>query len=132
MQAFTLLVAGGYAHPMLPEGGTAAGREAARRLNLAIAQANANAADLPRLGAPAIGSAVGGDILETLVVGELLAGKPRGCRCADDRTAGGAGPQRAQRAARGQAGHRSSRDRRQIVTDAVATIWRSGCRSCGG
>jgi SAM-dependent methyltransferase len=76
MQAFTLLVSGGYAHPMLPEGGTAAGREAARRLNQAIAQANANAADMPRLAAPAIGSVVAADVLETLVVGELLAGRP--------------------------------------------------------
>ena len=76
MQAFTLLVAGGYAHPMLPDGGTTAGHEAARRLNLAIARANANGADLPRLAAPAIGSAIGADILETLLVGELLAGKP--------------------------------------------------------
>ena len=33
-------------------------------------------ADLPRLAAPAIGSAIGADILETLLVGELLAGKP--------------------------------------------------------
>jgi hypothetical protein len=61
---------------MLPEGGSAAGRDACRRLNLAIAHANANAADLPRLASPTIGTAVGGDILETLVVGELLAGKP--------------------------------------------------------
>ncbi len=76
MQAFTLLVAAGYAHPMLPGGGAAAGHEAARRLNLAIAQANADAADLPRLAAPAIGSSIGADILETLLVGELLAGKP--------------------------------------------------------
>ncbi|HME20154.1 MAG TPA: class I SAM-dependent methyltransferase [Acetobacteraceae bacterium] len=76
MQAFTLLVAGGYAHPMLPDGGTTAGHDAARRLNLAIARANASAADLPRLAAPAIGSAIGMDILETLLVGELLAGKP--------------------------------------------------------
>ena len=76
MQAFTLLVAGGYAHPMLPDGGTPAGHDAARRLNLTIARANASAADLPRLAAPAIGSAIGMDILETLLVGELLAGKP--------------------------------------------------------
>jgi SAM-dependent methyltransferase len=76
MQAFTLLVAGGYAHPMLPDGGTKAGHDAARRLNQAIARANASAADLPRLAAPAIGSAIGMDILETLLVGELLAGKP--------------------------------------------------------
>jgi SAM-dependent methyltransferase len=76
LQAFTLLVSGGYAHPLLPDGGTAASREASRRLNQAIARANGNAADLPRLAAPAIGSAVGTDILETLVVGELLAGRP--------------------------------------------------------
>jgi SAM-dependent methyltransferase len=76
LQAFSLLIAGGYAHPVLPGGGTAAGREACRRLNLAIAQANANAAELPRLASPVIGSVVGGDILETLVAGDLLAGKP--------------------------------------------------------
>lgn len=76
MQAFTLLVSGEYAHPMLPEGGTEAGREASRRLNLAIAQANANAADLPWIAAPAIGSAIRGGLLEPLLVGELLAGKP--------------------------------------------------------
>jgi hypothetical protein len=76
MQAFTLLVSGGFAHPMLPDGGTAAGREGARRLNQVIARANANAADLPRLAAPAIGSAIGADLLETLLVGELLAGRP--------------------------------------------------------
>jgi len=76
MQAFTLLVAGGYAHPMLPDGGTAAGHEATRRLNAAISRANASAADLPRLISPTIGSAVGADVLETLLVGELLAGKP--------------------------------------------------------
>ena len=76
MQAVALLVAGGFAHPVLPEGGTAAGRDAARRLNLAIAQANASGVDMPRLAAPAIGSAVGVDLLETLVVGEVLAGRP--------------------------------------------------------
>jgi hypothetical protein len=76
MQAFTLLVAGGYAHPMLPGGGTAQGREAARRLNQAIARVNANAGDLPRLAAPAIGGAINVDALETLLVGELLAGRP--------------------------------------------------------
>jgi Predicted methyltransferase regulatory domain len=76
MQAFTLLVSGNYAHPLLPDGGTAAGREASRRLNQAIARSNANAGDLPRLAAPAIGSSIGADVLETLLVGELLAGRP--------------------------------------------------------
>ncbi len=76
VQAFTLLVAGGFAHPLLPVGGTSAGCEASRRLNLAIARANANAAELPRLVAPAIGSVIGADVLETFFVGELLAGRP--------------------------------------------------------
>ena len=76
LQAFALLVSGGYAHPMLPDGGTTAGREASRRLNQAIARTNSNANDLRWLAAPAIGSANGAEMLETLLVGELLAGKP--------------------------------------------------------
>jgi SAM-dependent methyltransferase len=76
MQAFTLLVSGSYAHPLLPDDGMPAGRDASRRLNQVIAQANANAGDLPRLAAPTIGSSIGADVLETLVVGRLLAGRP--------------------------------------------------------
>jgi SAM-dependent methyltransferase len=76
MQAFALLVAGGYAHPSLPDGGTAAGRDAARRLNAVIAAANRNAGDLTQLAAPVLGSALASESLETLVVGELIAGKP--------------------------------------------------------
>ena len=76
VQAFTLLAAGGYAHPMLPDGGTEAGHEASRRLNLALARAVANAVDLPQLAAPAIGSSIRPDMLEVLVVGELAAGRP--------------------------------------------------------
>src|SRR5262249_19990470 len=76
VQAFTLLAAGGYVHPMLPGGGTEAGREASRRLNLALARAVANAIDLPQLVAPAIGSSIRPDILEVLMAGELAAGRP--------------------------------------------------------
>jgi SAM-dependent methyltransferase len=76
MQAFTLLVAGSYAHPVLPDGGTQAGRDVSRRLNQAIARANRNAAELTQLAAPRLGSAYASEPLETLVVGELLAGKP--------------------------------------------------------
>jgi SAM-dependent methyltransferase len=76
VQAFALLVFGGYAHPMLPDGSTTAGREASRRLNQAIVHANTNASDLRWLAAPVIGSANGADMLETLLVGELLVGKP--------------------------------------------------------
>jgi SAM-dependent methyltransferase len=76
MQAFTLLVAGGYAHPTVPDGGAADARDASRRLNQAIAAANRNGADLTQLAAPLLGSAFPSEPLETLVVGELLAGRP--------------------------------------------------------
>ncbi|HTI81615.1 MAG TPA: class I SAM-dependent methyltransferase [Acetobacteraceae bacterium] len=76
MQAFTLLVAGGYAHPILPGGISQEGHDASHRLNLAIAGANRNAADLTQLAAPLLGSAFPSEPLETLVVGELLAGRP--------------------------------------------------------
>jgi SAM-dependent methyltransferase len=75
MQAFTLLVAGGYAHPALPDGGTAAGRDAARRLNAVIAAVNRNAGELTQLAAPVLGSALASEPLETLVVGELIGGE---------------------------------------------------------
>jgi hypothetical protein len=61
---------------MLPDGGTAAGQAASRRLNLALAGAVANAIDLPQLTAPVIGSSIRPDMLEVLVVGELAAGRP--------------------------------------------------------
>ena len=48
-------------------------------------------ADLPRLAAPAIGSAIGADILETLLVGELLAGKPADVGALATEIAGAAG-----------------------------------------
>jgi SAM-dependent methyltransferase len=76
MQAFMLLVTGRFADPMMPGGGPSAGREASRRLNLAIARANANAAELRYLAAPVIGSAIAADVLQTLFVGELLSGRP--------------------------------------------------------
>jgi hypothetical protein len=76
MQAFTLLVAGGYAHPIVPDGGSSDARDASRRLNQAIAAANRNAADLTQLAAPLLGSAFPSEPLVTLVVGELLAGRP--------------------------------------------------------
>ena len=72
LQALVLLVAGGYIHPMLPD--PAAGRATTRALNLAIAQDNANGVDMPRMVAPAIGSMIAADTLETLVIGQLLDG----------------------------------------------------------
>lgn len=75
MQAFTLLVASGYAHPTLPHGRTAEGRAASRRLNATIAAANRNAGELTQLAAPTLGSAIPSETLETLVIGELLTGR---------------------------------------------------------
>ena len=106
---------------MLPEGVTAAGHEAARRLNLAIARGNANGADLPRLAAPAIGSAVGADVLETLLVGRTAGRQAGGCRRFGGRADGGADPRRSKRAARGQVGYRSAETLR-IVTEAVQSL----------
>lgn len=76
VQAFTLMVAGGFAHPVLPDGENQIDRQAAVRLNQAIARENARGGDLPRLAAPLIGSALQVDLLETLMVGDLLAGHP--------------------------------------------------------
>jgi len=76
LQAITLMIAGGFAHPVLPGGGSAAARQAALRLNRAIAAENAHGAELPRLAAPLIGSALQVDLLETLMVGDLLSGRP--------------------------------------------------------
>ncbi len=76
LQAVTLLIAGGFAHPMLPDGGTQAGREATARLNTTIAHMNGQGGDLGRLVLPAIGSAMNIDLLETLAVGEMIAGNP--------------------------------------------------------
>jgi SAM-dependent methyltransferase len=72
MQSLTLLTGAGHVHPMLPD--PVAGQATSRALNRWIARANGDGADMPRLAAPAIGSMLPADLLETLVVGELLDG----------------------------------------------------------
>jgi len=72
LQALVLLVTGGYIHPMLPD--PTAGKATARALNRAIARANADGVDMPRLAAPAIGLVISTDALETVVIGQLLDG----------------------------------------------------------
>ena len=76
IQATTLATGGNYAHPVLPAGGTAAGRDAARSLNRVISGINASGVDLPQLVSPMTGSAIGSDSLESMIVGQLLAGRP--------------------------------------------------------
>jgi SAM-dependent methyltransferase len=76
LQAITLMMAGGYAHAVLRGGVTAPARQATQRLNQAIAAANAHGAELQRVVAPLIGSTLQVDLLETLMVGDLLSGRP--------------------------------------------------------
>jgi SAM-dependent methyltransferase len=75
LQAVALLISGGYANPVTPGGGSPAARAASARLNQAIAAANVLGGDIPRLVTPVTGSAMNVDLLETLLVGELLAGR---------------------------------------------------------
>lgn len=75
LQVVTLLTAGGYCHPLLPGGGGAEARDASARLNAATARINSLGGDMPRMVLPAIGSALNVDILETLAVAEILAGR---------------------------------------------------------
>ena len=73
LQAVSLMIAGGYAHPVLPSDN---GRQSARALNQAVAAVNAGGGDLARLVVPLFGSSLQVDIVETLLTGELLAGRP--------------------------------------------------------
>ena len=76
LQAFILLTAGNYAHPLAPGGDSAAARQGAQALNRAIAALNAAGGDVPRLAAPAIGSSLQVDLLDTLVLGDVEPGRP--------------------------------------------------------
>ncbi len=75
LQAVALLISGGYAHPGLPDGGSAEARRAAAALNRAVADANAGGSDMARLTSPVLGTALGVDVTETMVVGALLGGQ---------------------------------------------------------
>jgi hypothetical protein len=70
------LMGGGFAHPGLPNGDSPESRRGAVALNRAVAESNADGAEMPRLAVPVLGSAVNVDMTETLVVGALLAGQP--------------------------------------------------------
>lgn len=72
LKAFALLVSTAHALPVLaaPSDGAAA-----RRFNAAVAALNAIGGDLPWLASPLAGTALPADVLETLIVGEMLAGR---------------------------------------------------------
>ncbi len=78
VQAFAMLIAGGYASPVPMGVDVPRAREACRRLNLAIAQTNADGGgmEINWLVSPVIAAAVPSDWIETLIVGSLLSEKP--------------------------------------------------------
>jgi SAM-dependent methyltransferase len=76
LQAVAMLVTGGYAAPKLPNGASPTARRTARALNSAIIEANASGDNLNWLAAPAVGAAVPTAVMEGLIVGALLEGRP--------------------------------------------------------
>jgi SAM-dependent methyltransferase len=76
LQAVTLLIAGGFAHPVLPSADAATARGSAGRMNAAIAELNRQGGDLGRLVLPLFGSAMNVDLLETLAMDEIASGRP--------------------------------------------------------
>lgn len=72
VQAISLLTSGGQVHPMLPD--PAAGIATAGALNAWIGAVNEDGGEMQRLVAPAIGSMIAVDLLETFLVRQLLAG----------------------------------------------------------
>ncbi len=74
LQAVTLLIAGGYAHPVLPA--SAEGKAGAARLNAALGRINSHGGDMPRIVLPLTGAAMNVDLIETLAVGEMVEGRP--------------------------------------------------------
>lgn len=73
MQTFALLVSSGRALPVLDRH---AHGVAARRLNAAFARRNGLGAEIHVLAAPVLGGGVNTDAMESLLVGDLLAGVP--------------------------------------------------------
>ena len=69
VNAVALLVAGGYAHPALPD--AEAGIAPTRQLNDAIARTNARGGEIVQLVSPRLGTAVATSLIETLVLAAL-------------------------------------------------------------
>jgi len=74
-QALSLLVAGGYALPGLPQGVSAEARRTSRAFNLAIAETTGSGGELTQLAAPAVGAAIPAEVIEVFVVGAILEGR---------------------------------------------------------
>jgi hypothetical protein len=77
MQAFALLVAGGYAHPTLPSGADPAALARGAAANLGLVRTPGFGPGMGALAAPALGSAIAADQIEALAVADRLAGHAR-------------------------------------------------------
>jgi len=76
LQAVSLMIAGGYAHPVLPDGEAEGTRRSVLAVNRAVAEINAGGGDLAQVVVPLLGSSIQLDLVETLLLGELLANQP--------------------------------------------------------
>jgi SAM-dependent methyltransferase len=76
VQAVAMLVAGGYALPLISHGNSTPGRRTARALNRLIVETNACGGELGWLAAPAAGAAIPAGLMEGFIVGALLDGRP--------------------------------------------------------
>ena len=76
LQAATLLLGAGFAHPMLPAPVTQAAEARTRALNQVIGKLNSNGGEITALAAASMGTAISCDVMETLVVSALLDGTP--------------------------------------------------------
>ena len=74
LQALALMIGGGFVHPGLPLGDSAAARLATANLNRAVAGLNADGADMPCLASSSLGTALTVDMTETLLAGALIEG----------------------------------------------------------
>ncbi len=74
LQAVSLMMTAGHAHPRLPQAVLDAGRASTMRLNRAIAESAGLGGTISRLVIPSTGSAIDLDMLEVLTVGALLDG----------------------------------------------------------
>ena len=77
VQATSLLIGGGFAHPAQRGGDPSRARDASERLNAAILDRIRLGRDLDRLAAPVIGSSIGVSVLEAMTIGGLLVDSKR-------------------------------------------------------
>jgi SAM-dependent methyltransferase len=81
INAVALIVAGGYAHPALPN---PAGAAPSRRLNRALARANEIGGEATQLVSPVLGSSISSNLIETLILGALDEAQAGGQGAPDD------------------------------------------------